>query len=460
MSRRALSHRALSAQVEDLFPGILALPNVREEIAGILARRAGGNPRSHGPLQPEVALWLCLAMALYRARSIPDVFARLLGTWRDRLPGIGLRDVTDGALAHARERLGPGPLVELFNALARDIVCEPSFHGLCVWALDCTYVSMPDTPANDVGYGRQKAVGGVAAFPQAMAPTLVSTRTHEVRAACLLPFSAPETWATLDLVKCLGERDLVLMDRNLSGAWYLRQFVNQRVSFVARIANFRIPTITAHHAPGDCDVLVKPTHADPLRPDKSPFALRMIEYRIGGREAIRLLTNLPRETVPAREIAELYHERWDAELSYDELKTHLLATAQGGLKTTFRGRSPQMVDQEFYAALCLFNLVRRLLGTAAARRGLAPRRLSFVSALHVIGDAMDDVERAPAAARLRLFQRILDDLADCALDRWRRSRVCPRAVRRKTVHWERKQPGQRCRNVPEPSARLRMGARG
>lgn len=460
MARRRPSHRALSAEVENLFPGILALPNVRERIARILAARAAGNPRSHGPLQPEVVLWLCLSMALYRARSIPDVFARLLGAWRCRLPEAGLRDVSDGALAHARDRLGPRPLLELFEALAGDIVCEPSFHGLRVWALDCSYLSMPDTPANDVGYGRQKSVGGIAAFPQAMAATLVSTRTHDVRAASLLPFSAPQSWVTLELAQCLGAGDLVLMDRNLSGAWYLRQIVARQVSFVARIAHFRKPKITARHAPGDYDVLVKPTHADPLRPDKSPLALRMIEYRIGGREPIRLLTNLARGAVNAREIAQLYHERWDVELSYDELKTHLLGTAQGALRTSFRGRSPRMIDQEFYAALCLFNLLRRLLHTAAQRHGVDPRRLSFVSAVHVIGDALDVVEGAHDATRLRLYRRLLDDLADCMLDRWRRSRVSPRAVRRKTAHWARKEPGQRCRNVPEPSVRLRMGARG
>ncbi len=460
MLRHASTRNTIAARAQDLFPGVLALPGVRAQVARIVDRRLGATGRSHGPLQPDLTLWLCLAMALLRQRSIPDVFSRLLSAWRAQLPGIGLRDVTDGALAHARDRLGPSPLCELFEALAADADTGPEFFGRRVWALDCTCLTMPDTPANDLGYGRQKSAKGRSAFPQAMAATLVAVRTHEVRAASLLPFSTPESWATLEFLQHLGAGDVVLLDRNFSGAWFLRQVQSTGARFVARTSIVRRPKILARLAPGDFDVVVKPTHVDPLRPDKSPLVLRMVEYRVGGREPIRLLTNLPRESVHARAVAGLYHERWEAEASYDELKTHLLGASCGTLSTTFRGRSPRMVDQEFYADLCLFNLLRRLLGTAARRSGIDPRRIAFVAALHVVGDSLADVENVRPQDRLRLYLRILDDLAQCALRRWRRARSCPRAVRIKTVRWPRKRLDQRCRPTPPLDLRLRMGARG
>lgn len=459
MLRHASTRDAIAARAPDLFLGILALPGVRDQVADIVGRRTLAAGRSHGPLQPEVTLWLCLGMALFRQRSIPDVFSRLLSGWRAHLPGIGLRDVTDGALAHARERLGPRPLLELFGALAADVDTGPEFFGMRVWALDSTCLTMPDTPFNEVGYGRHRSAKGRSAFPLAMAVTLVAARTHQVRAAALLPFSTPESWATLESLGHLGAGDVVLLDRNFSGAWYLRQVAATGACFVARAPLLRRPKILARLAPGDFDVVVKPTHVDPLRPDKSPLVLRMIEYRLGRCEPIRLLTNLPRESVHATAVAELYHERWEVEASYDEIKTHLLGAACGTLRTTFRGRSPRMVEQEFYAGLCLFNLVRRLLCTAARRDGIDPRRIAFVAALHVIGDALDEVERATAKDRPGLYLRILDDLAQCALSRWRRARSCPRAVRIKTVRWPRKRLGQRCVATPSLAARLRMGRR-
>ena len=56
--------------------------------------------------------------------------------------------------------------------------------------------------------------------------------------------------------------------------------------------------------------------------------VRVIEYQLEGIEGAepgyRLITTLlDYEQAPAVELAALYHDRWEIETTFDELKTHL-----------------------------------------------------------------------------------------------------------------------------------------
>jgi IS4 transposase len=55
------------------------------------------------------------------------------------------------------------------------------------------------------------------------------------------------------------------------------------------------------------------------------MVVRAIRYRIKGFRPRTLLTTLlDPQAYPADEITALYHERWELELGYDEIKTHML----------------------------------------------------------------------------------------------------------------------------------------
>ncbi len=62
---------------------------------------------------------------------------------------------------------------------------------------------------------------------------------------------------------------------------------------------------------------------------KGEVVVRVIEYSLcGSPERYRLLTTLlDPEEAPAQELAALYHERWEVELVFDELKVHLKTMA-------------------------------------------------------------------------------------------------------------------------------------
>jgi IS4 transposase len=69
--------------------------------------------------------------------------------------------------------------------------------------------------------------------------------------------------------------------------------------------------------------------------------VRVIEYQVDGGETIRLLTDLlDPETAPAGELAELYHQRWEAELSNRQIKTY-----QRGPQEILRSATPRAVPR-------------------------------------------------------------------------------------------------------------------
>src|SRR5439155_24547801 len=94
--------------------------------------------------------------------------------------------------------------------------------------------------------------------------------------------------------------------------------------------------------------------------------------RPGSGETHRLLTMLLDEAVdPAKTLILLYHERWEEELTIDELKTHQRE------RPVLRSQTPGGVVQELYGLLLGHYLIRVLMQEAAATRGIDPHRLSW-----------------------------------------------------------------------------------
>lgn len=171
------------------------------------------------------------------------------------------------------------------------------------------------------------------------------------------------------------------------------------------------------------------------------------------------MLGLMREAEP--ELALGYHERWETELSFDEIKTHLATVTHGTLHTTLRSKTPEGVLQEAHGMMIAYNLIRDVIAEAAETRDIPAREISFVEALEVVKEALPRFERAvhtqaPQQERERLVHQLLDDIAAVRLDRPRRKRVYDRAVKVKMSNFKLKRPqhGQQLRDFP---AELRMG---
>ncbi|WP_329472584.1 transposase [Streptomyces sp. NBC_01723] len=117
------------------------------------------------------------------------------------------------------------------------------------------------------------------------------------------------------------------------------------------------------------------------RDRRSPFPVRVVEYRLDGRDEdtlYRLITTIcdPDQT-PAAELAALYHQRWEIENTLDEIKTH-----QGGRQLVLRSQYPDGIEQEIYGFLLVHRALRDVMHQAACEAGLDPDRISFTHALN------------------------------------------------------------------------------
>ena len=443
--------------------GVLTHGRIREQIREALRACGRDRPQRRCPLHPVLVCWLVLALPFHRTLSIANVLLTLVDTWRLRHPRLPLRVVTDGALAHARKRLGVAPLRQLFEAVAKDVCPAPSFHGRRVWAVDACTSTVPDRPENEAVFGRHRASHGRSAFPQFTTVVLASTRTHEVRAADWIAHHRSEREVAWRFLPHLGKGDLLLLDRGFFSVYYFSALLDRGADFLARSkANIR-PIRKQRRGCGDYDVVLLSRWAPPhLRGPKRggkavTLRARLLEYTLDGKETIRLLTSITDRRIRPRKLIALYHERWDVELGFDEIKTHLAAPAQGTLRTVYRGRTPTMVEQELWATLTVYTIIRGLMAQAARAHAIDPRRISFVDALTVIRlAAAQAVPRTPRR-RLAHYRRLLKDLAACARKRWRRPRRAPRVLRIKILGYPHKKPEHHSEPV-DFLENLRLGA--
>lgn len=99
-----------------------------------------------------------------------------------------------------------------------------------------------------------------------------------------------------------------------------------------------------------------------------------------AQDRYRLLTTLlDPECAPALELAQFYHERWEVEAVFDELKTHLAQR-----RRTLRSKTPEGVRQEFYGWVLAHYAVCWLMHQAASAQRLENRRLSFTGHVHLM----------------------------------------------------------------------------
>jgi len=351
----------------------------------------GRTEQRHRSLPARVMAYFAIGMALYSEGSYADVLAQLTDglSWAS-----GWQETysppSKSAIFQARARLGSQPLAALFERVARPIGVEQTpgvwLAGRRLVAVDGTCLDVADTTANTARFGRPGVnKGEQAAFPQARVVALAECGTHVVFAAEVGRYSQSEATLTESLLDRLEPGMLLLADRGFFSYALWRRAIGIGADLLWRVR-------TDQAGP-------KPTHVDNL-PDGSwlahlrrttpaaarreePMLVRVIDYTIeDGREnptTYRLFTTLldPAE-VTAVDLAAAYTQRWEIELTFDELKTH-----QRGPRTVLRSKSPDLVLQEIWGHLCCHYAIRSLMAEAATHPGHDPDRVSFVAALRI-----------------------------------------------------------------------------
>ena len=136
-----------------------------------------------------------------------------------------------------------------------------------------------------------------------------------------------------------------------------------------------------------------------------------------------------------------YHQRWDIEIAFDEIKTHQCSVQRGHAATVFRSKIPELVVQELYAMLVVYNCVRGLMAKAADIHNKNPLLLSFLESLQLIIEAFPNL--AFSNDKRRQYNYLLCLISESDIDRPKRYRINPRVVKVKLSKFTRKNDGHK-----------------
>ena len=403
-----------------------------EAIRAVLAEE-GAAERRERRLTMALVVWLVIALHLYPHVSIGGVLRKLAQGLRLVWPDPCLTLPGDSAIAYRRARLGARPLARLFHCLCRPLATPQTrgafLFGLRLMALDGTVEDVPDTPANAAVFGRHASGRGTSAFPQVQGVYLVECGTHAVVDAGFWPCHTSERAGGFRLLRSLTRGMLVLWDRGFHDFDMVVGARRQGAHVLARLPAGARPEPLRALADGSVLAALRPSDR---RQRGERLLVRVITYTLtdpalpGYGAAHRVITTLlnPR-LAPARALACAYHERWEIEITIDEIDTH-----QRLVGRTLRSLTPVGVIQELYGALLAHYALRAVMHEAALAADCDPDRLSFVHALELVREAVPEFQLVAPAHRPALYARLLREVATKRLPP-RRPRSNPRAVRRK-----------------------------
>jgi hypothetical protein len=339
-------------------------------------------------LPAHVVIYYVIALALYMRSSYREVLRCLLEGLQWLLdPSVQVKVAGKSGISQARSRLGAEPVKKLYEAVVAPIAekrTKGAWYG--PWklvSLDGSTLDVADTAENNQAFGRPGASRGSSAYPKIRFVGLLESGTHVLWAARMGKYAMGEIQLATAVVPALRKGMLCLADRFFPGyklwqkaartgadlLWRVRQ--NARLEVDKRLADgsylSRIYSSTSHR-----------------RNQRRAIVVRVMEYRLkdvpGAEKIYRLITTiLDPKLAPAKELAALYHERWEIETTLDELKTHLR-----GAQIVLRSKTPELVRQEFYGLLMAHFAIRGLMHEAALQADEDPDRLSFVHAVHVV----------------------------------------------------------------------------
>lgn len=351
-----------------------------------------------------VTSYYCIALSLYPQAAYEEVYAIVAEGLCDRGRGKATSALAKSSISAARQRIGFAPLKGLMAQVCKplaDPATQPHafYAGLRLVALDGSNFDLPDEPSNEAEFGRPSSRRGPSAFPQAKCVALVECATHAIIAASLGAYKTAEWSLCQEILPSLSSDMLCLADRGFAGYARWQEAVATGAQLLWRAkSNAQLPVLQR---------LPDGSFLSALYPDETShrnarkgIPVRVIEYSLpalraapgaqsvsdqqgvpgqqgapGQPQRYRLLSSLlDPSQAPALELALLYHQRWEVEAAFDELKTHLTSG-----KRTLRSKTAGGVHQEFYGWVLAHYAVCWLMHQTASEHRLRQRVLSFTA---------------------------------------------------------------------------------
>jgi hypothetical protein len=370
-------------------------------------------------LPSRVVVYLLLAAGLFAELGYGQVWAKMTAG----LDGLKVATPTAGALVQARRRIGVAPMRALFDLLRGPTAGLATkgvyWRGLLVTAVDGTTMCCPDTAANLGKFCKGGGHHGGTGYPMIRMLALVACGTRTIIDATFGTTGVGEPTYARDLLRAVGRGMIVLADRNFAAQGLIAAVVDTGAQLLIRVKTGRNLPVCRRLRDGS---YVSRIGAVEVRVICCEITIATTAGQQTG--IYRLVTTILDPDCTAAEIVTLYHQRWEIETAFLELKQTIL----GG--RVLRARTPTGVDQEIYALLVTYQVLRIAITDATiARPDVDPDRASFTIALNTARDQLVKAAGVIADTVIDLVgtigRHVLDNLMPD-----RRLRTTPRVVKR------------------------------
>jgi DDE family transposase len=331
-------------------------------------QRAPGRP----PILSALGLWGGLLVCVLHG------FSSYLDLWR-LLTGLGLWQtptvaVSDQALYARLARDGTGPLERLFahlSTLLADRLAPWTTTALApfaagVYALDEMTL---DQVARLLPARRGVPAGAAALLPGKLTGVFDLRRQQWARVEYQADAQQNEKLAARGMLAGLVAGSLILADLGYFGFQWFDELTTSGFWWVSRLRAKTSYTVV-HPLYQRGDTLDAIIWLGAHRADRAQYAVRLVQFRHGG-TLFRYVTNVLDPMVLAMAaIARLYARRWDIELAFNLIKTHLKLHLLWGAK-------PVVVLQQVWAVLIIAQVLQALRVEIAGRAGVDPYDVSL-----------------------------------------------------------------------------------
>ncbi|WP_251021908.1 IS4 family transposase [Streptomyces sp. ISL-98] len=307
-----------------------------------------------------------------------------------------------------------------------DLLCGPAsvirtggarWKGMLTVAIDGTFLDVPDSAVHRARLGKGSNQYATSGYPQICLTALVACGTRAVLDAAFGPRSRGESVYGRRLMRSLHHGMIVLLDRGFSSNAFLGAVADTEAAFLTRLTSHRKPPLLSRYDDGS---FLSRFGAVEVRVIECEITITTTAGRHTG--VYRMATSLlDHHRYPACELVRLYHERWEVESAYFEIKKTMLG------RRVLRSTTWAGIAQEVYALLSVYQLLR--IAIADAMPGVDPDLASFSIALETARDQVIHAAGVIADTVIDLVgtigRAVLDQLMPA-----RRLRVSPRAVKR------------------------------
>jgi Transposase DDE domain len=338
------------------------------------------------------------------------------------LPRKSHASFTGSAFCKARQRLPLRVFQRLLRRLAETLLPahggdqvdeEGRWLGHRTFIMDGSSCSMPDTPELQRHFGQPGNQRPGCGFPVAHLLVLFHAGTGLIREILISPLRTHDMSQVMQLHPALEPGDIGLGDRGFCSYAHLALLGLKGVFGVFRIHQRKK---VEFQEPPDSDAAATRSGRLPrwlyrlgardhvvewLKPQQAPewmtasqyatlperLVVRELRYPVGQRgfrvrEVTLVTTLLNAELYPLEALAELYRQRWQAELHLRDLKTTMNMDV-------LKCKTVEGVLKEIHVFALVYNLVRVVLQAASRRQHMPIARLSHVDAFRWLGSATE-----------------------------------------------------------------------